>query len=175
MIKRNQKGTMAEFGPAMIVFVCFIMTPLIDVSAIPVRYLIAQGVLAETAQKLALAESRTEAVAIAENGQWRNILRGCGVTVTPQPLKLIVCGKEEADRIVLNPGEPVPPQYLPAGVKAPCIYSMELSVIAALPPLYNGTSGLPGFTAPINVNLSARSNWENMGRDPGTRRYFINE
>jgi hypothetical protein len=175
MKRRSRRGTMYEFAPAFVVFVCFVLLPLVDISAIPVRYLIAQGVLSNVAQKLALAESRSEATAIANATGWRNVLGSCGVDVHPHPLTLVVCGKNETDKVSLAPSDMVPPAYLPNGNKGPCVYSMELAVDADIPPLYHGSSGLPGFTSPLTLKLACRSNWENMGRDPATRQYYINE
>jgi hypothetical protein len=175
MQSRNRNGSMHEFAPAFVVFVCFILIPLIDVAAIPIRYFIAQGVISSVAQKLSLAESRTEAASIANESGWKQFLATCGVTVHPKPLKLVVCGKNEGDKIALGPAEAVPAQWLPSGTKGPCVYSMELAVDADIPPLYHGSAGLPGFTAPVTMKLACRSNWENLGRDPATRSYYINE
>jgi hypothetical protein len=47
---RSQRGSaIAEFGGALVIFVCFFLAPIIDVSFIPVRYLITNGVVNELA------------------------------------------------------------------------------------------------------------------------------
>lgn len=167
MNTRNQRGSLAEFAPAFVVFTCFILIPLINFSAIPVRYLITQGVMTATVQKLALAESRTQAQTILDEGSWQTFLSRCGVTVHPQPLKLVVCGKNDGDKLALNTAQAVPTDYLPRGTKGPCVYEMELTVDADLRPLYPG--------APATMKIACRAPWENLSRDPATHKYFINE
>ena len=173
---RTMNGAViAEFGAALVVFLCFLLVPLINISVIPMRYLIAQEVIAETVHRVAMSETRSEATVLAASGWWTPFLQKCGVAVHPQPMKLIVCGKNAADKITLLPGQAVPPNWLPNGAKGPCIYAMEMTVDADIPPVFNSSAGLPGFTAPIHVRLSGRSNWENLGRDPATRKFYINE
>jgi hypothetical protein len=172
---RRKGAVLAEFGPAMVVFVCFLIVPLIDISFIPVRYFIAQGVINNTAQRLCLAEKRSEANTLAHGTWWTHFLTTCGVDVNPKPVKLIVCGKNDADKLVLEPGQQVPDEWLPQGEKGPCVYLIELTVDAAIPPLYKYNAGLPGFTGPIHVTMSGRANWENLGRNPETKKYYINE
>jgi hypothetical protein len=172
---RTQKGTLAEFAPALLIFICFVLLPAIDIAFIPVRYLIAQGVMNETAHRLALADTRTEANNIAHEGWWTDFLKRCGVVVHPQPLRLIVGGVNPAEPLVLLPSQPVPAEWLPTGAKAPCTYIVEMTAQADIGPLCNGSSGLPGFTAPVHLTLNSRSNWENLGRDPANHQYFINE
>lgn len=166
---------MAEFGAAMVVFVCFVILPIIDISAIPVRYLITQGVLNELVQRVALAESRSEAVEMVNDNKWKQFLQACGVEVTAEPLKLVVIAANGTEKTVLAPASAVNNQWLPGGVKAPCVYSLELGIDAALSPLCKGSSGLPGFTSPVHVKLNSRAHWENLGRNPATHKYFINE
>jgi hypothetical protein len=174
--RRGRKGAaIAEFGPAMVAFVVFVLVPLIDVSFIPVRYFIAQGIVTSTAQRLSLAEKLTDANTMAHEGWWTGFLGAMGVQVTPAPIKLVICGHNEADKLVISPGETVPDEWLPNGSKGPCVYAVELTVDAAIPPLYKAKAGLPGFSAPVHMTLSGRSNWENLGRDPITRNYYINE
>lgn len=174
-MKRRRKGqALVEFGPAMAMFVCFFLAPLIDIAFIPVRYFITQGVLNETAHRLCLAEKRSEAHAIATSGWWTSFLNNCGVVVKPQPLRVLVGGKG-GEVAVFSVGQPIPQPYLPGGDKGPCVYAVELSVDAEISPLFHGSSGLPGFTAPVKMKMSGRSNWENLSRDPATRKFYINE
>lgn len=174
MTRRKKGQAIVEFGPAMVLFVCCFLAPMIDVSFIPVRYFITQGVLNETAHRLCLAEKRTDAKSIAENGWWTGFLHNCGVTVHPEPLRVMVCGND-GNVVAYNAAEPIPSPYLPGGAKSPCVYAMELNVKADISPLFHGSTGLPGFTAPVSMNMSGRSNWENLSRDPATRKFYINE
>jgi hypothetical protein len=42
-------------------------------------------------------------------------------------------------------------------------------------PLFNAGAGLPGFTSPVTLHMSSQAQWENLGRDPETTFYYINE
>ena len=178
---RSQKGQIAEFAPALIVFVCFILAPLVDIGILPVRYFIANGVVTEYTHTLSLAESRKKAhdMLVANSGEdywWKDFLTNCGMTVHEPKLKLIVCGANASDKIELAANQLVPEEYLPGGSKGPCVYSMDLVVDIDIPPLYNGgSSGLPGFTSPITMKFESRSNWENLGRNPVSREFYLNE
>lgn len=174
---RNQRGNaLSEFAPALIVFVCFVMIPLIDIAFVPVRYFIAAGVVNECTHRLSLAEKRSESYEILAEGWWKDFLSKSGVNLRAEPkLKLVICGKNEGDKITLNEGQAVPSNWLPNGDKGPCVYSMELSVETDIHPLFLGSSGLPGFTSPIPIKICSRSNWENFGRNPENNAYYINE
>ncbi|HNM48300.1 MAG TPA: hypothetical protein PKN86_01315, partial [Candidatus Obscuribacter sp.] len=52
---RNRSGhAMSEFAAALIVLISFIFMPLLNISIIPVRYLMAQGVLNELSHRVVL-------------------------------------------------------------------------------------------------------------------------
>ena len=176
--KRNKNGSsLTEFGPALIVFICMFLIPVIDISFVPLRYLISQGVLNEITHRLAVVEKRSEAYTkLNTDLWWRNFLSNCGVEVSNPKLKLLICGKNETDKLTLNAGADVPDQWLPEGSKGPCVYSLELEADCAISPLYKGESGgIPGFNSPITFKMQSRSQWENLGRNPRTTEYFINE
>lgn len=172
--RRKKGNALIEFGPAMVVFVCFILTPLLDLGFIPVRYLICTGVINEYAHRLSLSEKRSDCYAAGDNW-WRDFLLRCGITVHEPSKSLIICGRDEGDRLVVRQGETVPAEWLPNGSKGPCLYSLEVSLNADIPPLVSSSHGLPGLTGPITMTFASRSNWENFGRDPETRLYYVNE
>lgn len=176
---RSKKGQIAEFAPALMVFVCFVLVPLIDIAFIPVRYFIAEGVVNQYTHTLSLAGSRKKAYDMltantGEDSWWRGFLQNCGMTVHDPKLVLVVCGSNPGDKIVVNKSEDIPAAYLPGSAKQ-CVYSLEMTVEIDIPPLYNGSAGLPGLTSPITMKFASRSNWENLGRNPVSREYFVNE
>ncbi len=174
--RRNSNGAvLAEFGPSMVVFICFLLLPLIDISFIPVRYFMAQSIVNSTAQRLCLSEKRSDANSLANSGWWTDFLRKCGVDIHAHPIQVIVTGNNDGEKFVAVPGVKVPPEWLPNGSKGPCVYAVELTVDADVAPLYKVKSGLPGFTAPVHISMSGRGNWENLGRNPITKEYYINE
>ena len=176
--RRNKCGhAISEFGSAMVLFICFFLAPLIDVSFIPVRYLIAQGVLCELTHRLSLAETRTDAYTLLNSETWwQDFLNKFGITAHDTKLKLVVLGKIPSDMTSANSAaDHLTSDWLPEGSKGPCVYSLELSSDCDLPPLFSFDAGLPGFTTPVTLNLKARSQWENLGRNPQTGNFYINE
>jgi hypothetical protein len=175
--RRSQRGSaIAEFGGALLIFVCFFLMPVIDISFIPVRYLITNGIVNEVSHRLCLMEKRSGAYNLLTTDEWwRSFLNKCGVTVHEPTLSLIICGQDPTEKIIVNQGETIPSNWLPGGNKGPCIYSLELSLIADVPPLVHGSAGLPGFTSPLEIGFKSRSQWESLGRDPQTGEFYINE
>jgi len=57
-------------------------------------------------------------------------------------------------------------------------YSLQVTVISQIDPLvtvqFFGLK-VPGLTEPAEVVMSASSLWENMGRDPITTEFYVNE
>ncbi len=176
---RNRSGhAMSEFAAALIVLISFIFMPLLNISIIPVRYLMAQGVLNELSHRVVLCDKRSEASAMfaGDGSVWsKSLLSKCGVTVSNPKLTLTIFGKEPADKLVVLAGDTIPAEWLQDGAKAPNLYSMELSADCAIAPFVECTPGLPGFTSPITMRLKAASPWENFGRDPATQEYYVNE
>lgn len=174
---RGESGsTITEFGPALIVLVCFIFLPLLNIAFLPVFSLATTGALNEFTHRLSLAEKRSDAYfQLHHDSGWRDFLGRWGVRVHDPKLKLIICGKNEGDKCIVTESQNIPSSWLPDGDKGPCVYSLELSVKADLPPLCRACAGLPGFTGPITTTFHSRSQWENFGRDPATGQFYINE
>lgn len=175
--RRNNSGhAISEFGASMAVFICLVLAPLIDLSFIPVRYLVTQGVVIELTHRLSLTEKRSDAYALLHNDLWWKVfLDKCGVTVKNPKLRMVVCGQNASQMTsVENSGDELPAEWLPEGSNGPCVYSLELSADCDLPPLFSLGVGIPGFTGPVTIPIKARSQWENLGRDPQTGSYYIN-
>lgn len=174
---RKAKGAaLAEFTAAFLVFVVFFFIPLVNLSFIGVRYLIAQGAVQEFAHRLALAEKRSDAYAtLSSDSWWSDFCNKCGVEVSGKNLDLLICGADSSQKVRLHAGQPVSSDWLPGGSHSPCIYTLDLSVNLSIPPIYQAGPAIPGLTAPIPFRLDGRSAWENMSRNPITSEYFINE
>src|SRR5262249_16874650 len=139
-------------------------------------YFIATGVINDCAHRLSMAERRSEAYTVLNEGGWREFLAQCGVYVHTTPdLEMVVCGQNEADKIDVGQAASVQDDYLPDGTKGPCLYAMKLSVQADISPLVPGDIGWPGLTMPISTKICCRSDWENLGRDPDNGHYYLNE
>ncbi len=169
-------GTIAEFGAAFLVLVVFIFIPLVNASFVVVRYYLASGALTEYVHRLSLTEKRSQAISmLTTDTWWSDFSANCGITVTNKKLSLVICGADEGDKLTVPQGQDVPDDWLPGGTKGPCIYNIQLEVNVQVAPVYSGGSGLPGINAPVPMQIAAHSNWENLSRNPKTKRFFINE
>lgn len=173
---RRERGTaITEFGAAFVVLVIFFFIPLVNLSFIGVRFLMAQGAVLEFAHRLALAEKRNDSyTTLASDTWWSDFCNKCGMNVTRSNLDLLISAADNS-QLRLRAGEQVPSQWLPGGSKSPCVYTYDLSVTISIPPIYSGGPAIPGITAPLAFQLDGRSAWENLSRDPATTEYFINE
>jgi hypothetical protein len=167
---------MCEFAMAFITLISFVFVPLVSMGMIPVRYLIAHGVLTELSHKLALCDKRSDAYALFNNDQWsHSILSRCGITVSNPQLTMNIFGQADNSSTAVSAGDPIAAEWLPGGAKGPCIYSLRVAADFSVAPLFNACPGVPGVTSPISFKLHSDSPWENLGRDPVSSQYFVNE
>lgn len=175
-LRTKTGGTVAEFGMAFIVLVCFFFIPLVNLGFIAARYLIAQGIVNEYAHRLAITEKRSDSYALmTDDHRWSSLLAKCGMNVDESTLKLIVCGKNPSDQVVVSQGVHVSTPWLPEGSKGPCVYVMEFRVKAKMLPVYTGGPAVPGISAPLPIDLAGRAVWENLACNPDSKEYYINE
>jgi hypothetical protein len=174
---RTASGSaVTEFGPALILLVCFVLLPILNIAFVPIYWFAASASLDQFTHKLSLAEKRSDAYfQLANDSGWRDLLRRFGVTLHNPHLALIACDPAGSEKIAITAGQAVPDNWLPGGAKSPCVYSLQLSVQADIPPVCPRAAGLPGFSTPITITLCSHSQWENVGRDPATGQYYLNE
>jgi hypothetical protein len=174
---RNTSGSsMTEFSGALIIFILFMFLPLINIGIMPVRYLIAHGTMSEMVHRMAVCEKRTDAYKLLQtNTWWTTFLGKCGVAVKSPEATIIIVGKDGADKTSVKLNNMLSNDLLPNGDKGPFMYSIQLSAKCDIAPLFNGGAGLPGFTKPITFNMSSQAQWENLGRDPETKEFYVNE
>lgn len=173
----DERGSaITEFGPALIVLISFVFLPLLNIASLPVYTLAATGALNQFTHSLALSETRRDAYTQLHNDtRWSDFLSRWGVRLHNPRLSLVICGRNEGDRLEVPESQPIPDNWLPGGAKGPCVYSIETSVEADLPPISRGCAGLPGFSSPLTITLRSRSQWENLGRDPNNGQFYVNE
>lgn len=167
---------MTEFSGALVIFILFIFAPLINIGILPVRYLIAHGVMAEMTHRMAVCEKRSVALNLLKtNKWWEAFLASCGVAVHNTEASLIIVGKSGNDKTSVLLGNALSDDQLPNGNKGPYMYSIQLASDCDIAPLFNAGAGLPGFTSPVTFHLSSQAQWENLGRDPQSSLYYVNE
>jgi len=173
-----------EFAAGMIILVFFVFIPLLDLTIVPIRWMLAQELVNDYARKLALCEtfSRSYRTLEADPSLTTRLQRLGGVSVQSLHLRLRIT------RIFQTPHAPevfivedptrIPAAWLPDGGKAPCSYSMELDVHSLMSPAIlfpNKGWSIPGLTVPFPLLISATHEWENVGRNPLTGKFFLNE
>jgi hypothetical protein len=182
---RSQTGSqISEFAAAILLLVTVIFVPMLDLSIIPIRWMMAQEIINGYVRTLALCESYTESLRAmeADPSLRTRLIKLGGVGVQDVNLRLNItrispCKGQPKTIDVTKPGS-IPQAWLPNGAFAPCEYLLEIDVQALISPAITmnwlGTS-IPGLTAPIPVSLVATHEWPNLGKDPTTQKYFINE
>ncbi len=82
------------------------------------------------------------------------------------------------DFVLVAEPRKVPEAWLPEHANAPSTYTLLLEVKLLLSPAMlfsDGAGSLPGVTSPIPIMISASHQWENLGRNPETGMFFLNE
>lgn len=175
-MRRRSGSAMTEFSGAMVIFILFIFTPLLNIGILPVRYLIAHGIMTEMTHRMAVCEKRSDASKLFKtNVWWTNLLKACGVAVKNQEVVLVIVDSSGSSKNSVALGDMLPVDKLPNGTGGPFMYSVQLSADCDISPLFNAGAGLPGFTSPVTIHLNSQAQWENLGRNPETSSYYINE
>lgn len=185
MSDRTVTGSqISEFAAAIFLLVTAVFIPMLDLAIIPIRWMMAQEIINEYARTLALCESYTEALRTmeADPSLRTRLIRLGGIGVKEINLRLSITRVsqfpgETKTLEVTKPGH-IPPAWLPDGALPSCEYLLKLDVQAQISPaiVMNWQERpIPGLTAPIPVSLVATHEWPNLGKDPITHKYFINE
>ena len=175
--RRANGSTIAEFGAGLVVFVCVVFIPVIDMSFVPARFLLVQNYLEKVVHHMAVSEKRSEAIKyMNESGNdWKKVVETFGVTFKNAKANLLVLDNSGNTQLSLPGTAPVPKAWLPTSTNQSRLYSLELVCDVDIPPLFKGSSGLPGFSKPIAFTFRNRAQWENLSPDPLQGEYYINE
>ncbi len=179
---RNQAGQQAsEFAGALVILLVFVAVPLVDLGIIPVRLGLAQSLVSNSVRKLALSEKASQAFrGVEENRELSDALRSLG-GVELRSLRLVLSiessKSDSTKKLIEKPGT-IPVDWLPDGANCPCNYMLKLQADADVFPLVIAPlpgQKVPGLTGPVPSTFVEVSHWENLGRDPTTGEYFVNE
>ena len=91
---------------------------------------------------------------------------------------MIITALNDYDFYIASTPKDIPAAWLPNGSKAPCKYELEICSEIELSPLILASqisTPIPGLTKPFKCKVISRANWENTGRDPLTKKYFLEE
>ncbi|MBU6451785.1 MAG: hypothetical protein KGS72_08415 [Cyanobacteria bacterium REEB67] len=182
---RGETGSqLAEFGPALFILAFFILIPLLDLGILPIRWMLAQEIVNEYSRNLALQENFSQSFKTmeADPSLATRLKKLGGVTVETINLRLrasrVFRQPHAPEFILVNEPKCMPPAWQPDGAKAPCAYGLELNVQSLMAPAFLfpiSWYSIPGLTKPIPVSFNATHEWENLGRNPVTKSFFLNE
>ena len=157
---------------------------MLDLVIVPIRWMLAQDIVNSYARRLALCETFSQAFQVMESDPSLSsrLSQIGGVAVDNINLRMRVArvqhkGHEEESIVAIGPGH-IPPAWLPDGAKGPCSYSLEVDVNAQMSPailLPAAKNKIVGLNAPIPLLVSASHQWENLGRNPVSKDFFVNE
>ena len=179
--KRSRKGqNQAEFAAAFTVLVVIVMIPLINLAAIPIRAGLASALVKDTVKELSLSERFSDAVkSVKDDKLSRRLAAIGGVELTSVALALRISKvSDDAQEILVEKPGAVPANWLPDGANSPTNVQLILTVEANISPLLLGANlpgKIPGLTVPFAAKLPANAGWENLGRDPQTGEFYLNE
>ncbi len=179
---RSPSGSaqLSEFGAAIFLLFSCVVIPLIDLSIIPVRLGLGKSIVNHRVHQLAQSECLSEAFKSFQEGDFNTgLARIGGFNAKSTRLSLVATSVKNPDQsmIVNRPGA-LPGDWLPGGIKGPCLYRLDLTVDAEIEPLITARVPgvqIPGLTRPIPFHLREESNWENLGCDPSSGEFFVNK
>ena len=167
-----------EFAAVFAVLVLFIIMPLINLAAVPIRMAFANAAVKDCVHKLALSSKFSQAMdTLAGNSLLRARLDTItGVTLNTQKLTLIATNSQGASAPFGGPGS-ISQEWLPDGKSAPYRYNLELSCDMDISPLFTleHFGSVPGLTEPFRAHFREVYAWENLSKDPSTQQFFLNE
>jgi hypothetical protein len=181
---REAGSQMVEFVAAIMLLVFFVLIPCLDLAVVPIRWMMAQQLIDSYVRTLAMCETFTESLHTLESDPSLStrLVRLGGVQVESLNLTLKITrvspNKAEMRLFELHkPGE-IPAAWLPNGAFAPCTYALNIEAELSIAPavlIKLGKMNIPGLTEPIPVTMGASHEWTNLGRDPNTEKYWMNE
>ncbi len=183
--RSNQRGSqLPEFTAAIVMLVFVVFIPMLDLIILPVRWILAHEIVSTYSRKLALCETFSEAYETmqADPSMATRLYMLGGVTVESVKMDLRVARVFAVPHIeeftIVEFPNIVPKEWLPDGPKNPLHYTLELTVSTKIAPaVLLDTKGvaIPGLTCPVPITITASHEWENLGRNPLTGKYFLTE
>jgi hypothetical protein len=169
-VRPQRGGTIAEFGCAFAFMLCIVLIPIMEITAYPVRCVIAQSVIQSFIHDLAMAEKRSDSARMLTAKSWhRDFAAACGINFKRTRLR-VHCFRADGQELVVEDSTPIPDTWLSPS----CVYQLELQVETKIEPVSPG-GNVAGLMTPESTPFSSFATWQNIGRDATSRKYFINE
>jgi len=180
----NSRGhQIAEFAAIIPFIICIFFLPLVNLAVIPLRLGLVHNIVLRQVQESALTDKLSSAFATYSDNQLKMQLRKvAGVNLKWTTLALNVTSQRQShpstEKLVVYSPSAIPDQWLPNGTRAPCDYFLSIKLAVDIFPLVSAPffgARVPGLNGPFTVTLEEISHWQNLGRDPASGQFFINE
>lgn len=110
----------------------------------------------------------------ADSDNYQGLAKNLGIAIDNCKVSLI-CQNQNSQSISLPANQPVPPDWLPGGSQEQCDYFLQTQVNVEISPWFCSEPAIPGMTAPLPVTFTTSVPWENLGCDPATQQFYLNE
>jgi hypothetical protein len=166
----------AEFGVALYTLVVLVSLPLLDLCVIPLRMALAQEMVTESTRRLARSETASMAFKGFSESIPSELAHLVGVEYTDSTVDITAVSLRNGDQSQAVLPLLLSKEWLPNGTRAPCAYSLHVTVKARTYPLVPiplfGIK-LPGFSTPVDSIISSSAPWENLGRDVVSKQFCV--
>lgn len=162
----------------MLVLLFFV--PLLDLGIMPVRYFMAQELINQYARKLSHCESLTQAYSEmeADPSLQTKLIRLGGVDPQDLELHLIISTiRPPIERKDIVKPKTIPKEWFPDSKRGPYEYELEVVADIEISPaiIMDLKPKVMGLSKPVPFELRSDSPWENMGKNPITKMFYLNE
>lgn len=177
----NGSAQISEFGATLFFLIGCIVLPLLNLSIIPVRYAMGKSIVATQTRMLAKSETFSEAIKRNSNRdeRWKQLEAIGGISVKDSALSLTIDSTKTKRQATCTAPRMIPPGFLPDGNESPCAYLLDLKVNVEISPIvtvaWQKENNIPGLTGPMSIQFHESSAWENLGLDPVSGQYYINQ
>lgn len=170
---------MAEFASYLAILLALGLV-LVDIATIPARRGQLESILARIVHQMSMQDRLSSSRKVVDDGFQLNqsVASFEGVHIKDVNLTILAISRQGDRTIGLDPHKAIPSDWLPDGANCPCTYQLNFKVDANIDPLFTAPIAgpkIPGLNGPVQFAIDQSSNWENLGRDPYTGQFYINE
>jgi hypothetical protein len=178
---RSPRGQhISEFAAALVLLFFLFFIPMLDLGIMPVRYFMSQQLVQQYARRLSHCETLTQAYQEmnADPSLHARLVQLGGVQPKNLELHLFINRiKPPIYRLDVTKPKSIPKSWWPEGSNGPCEYILEVSAEVEVSPaiMMQFEPKVMGLSKPVPFILRADSPWENLGRNPVTTQFYVNE
>jgi hypothetical protein len=186
MLHRNFKSRrvgqqIPEFAAVLVLLILCVLVPLINLAVVPIRYALGGRLVSAALHKLCMSDKLSDALANdrIQASLSKSLLEVGGISLVSANCELVISNPSKPDKpLVVSRVKSIPADWLPNGGNCPCDYALNLKVDTKISPfITTSIAGLeiPALNAPIPISFEQIGHWENLGRDPATGEFYLNQ